>query len=50
MMIIEALNIGLPKKETFYSREMTTGICKTPVDALSASWRKSFLDLKQACG
>lgn len=30
-MIIESLNIGLPKKETFHGREMITGICKTPV-------------------
>ena len=29
MMIIESLNIGLPKKEIFYRREMSTGICKT---------------------
>lgn len=31
MMIIESLNIGLPKKETFHGIEITTGICKTPV-------------------
>lgn len=40
MMIIESLNIGLPKKEVFYRREMTTGICKTATDSplsLSAS-------------
>ncbi len=30
-MLIESLNIGLPKKETFHGREFTTGICKTPV-------------------
>ncbi len=30
-MIIEALNIGLPKKEFFQGREVITGICKTPV-------------------
>lgn len=30
-MIIESLNIGLPKKETFHGREITTGICKTPL-------------------
>ena len=29
-MIIESLNIGLPKKETFHGREIITGICKTP--------------------
>jgi MOSC domain-containing protein YiiM len=30
-MIIESLNIGLPKKERFYGREIVTGICKVPV-------------------
>jgi len=30
-VIIESLNIGLPKKETFHGREITTAICKTPV-------------------
>jgi MOSC domain-containing protein YiiM len=30
-VIIESLNIGLPKKETFHGREIITGICKTPV-------------------
>ena len=30
-MIVEALNIGLPKKEIFHSREVLTGICKQPV-------------------
>ncbi len=30
-MIIESLNIGFPKKEIFYGKEVTTGICKTPV-------------------
>jgi len=40
MMIIESLNISLPKKEVFYGREMTTGIFKTATDSslsLSAS-------------
>jgi len=31
MMIIESLNIGLPKQERFYGRELLTGICKVPV-------------------
>ncbi|HXX80416.1 MAG TPA: MOSC domain-containing protein [Thermodesulfovibrionales bacterium] len=30
-MITESLNIGLPRKERFYGREMLTGICKVPV-------------------
>ncbi len=30
-MIIESLNIGLPKNETFHGREIITAICKTPV-------------------
>lgn len=30
-MIIESLNIGLPVKENFYGREITTGIRKQPV-------------------
>lgn len=29
-MIIESLNIGLPKKETFPGGEVVTGICKRP--------------------
>ncbi len=29
-IIIESLNIGLPKKEIFYGREILTGICKQP--------------------
>jgi MOSC domain-containing protein YiiM len=28
---VEALNIGLPAKELFHGREVTTGICKKPV-------------------
>jgi MOSC domain-containing protein YiiM len=30
-MIVESLNIGLPKKEIFRGKEITTGICKEPV-------------------
>lgn len=30
-IIIESLNIGLPKKEVFHGREIITGICKTGV-------------------
>lgn len=31
MMVINALNVGLPAKETFNGKEITTGICKKPV-------------------
>ncbi len=31
MIIIESLNIGLPKKEMFFGKEIVTGICKMPV-------------------
>jgi MOSC domain-containing protein YiiM len=30
-LIVESVNIGLPKKEIFQGREMLTGICKQPV-------------------
>jgi MOSC domain-containing protein YiiM len=30
-IIIASLNIGLPGKETFHGKEITTGICKQPV-------------------
>ncbi len=30
-MIVESLNVGLPKKELFYGKEIITGICKKPV-------------------
>jgi MOSC domain-containing protein YiiM len=30
-MIVESLNIGLPKTELFGGKEVITGICKTPV-------------------
>jgi len=29
--IVESFNIGLPRKEVFKNREITTGICKEPV-------------------
>ncbi len=31
-MTVKILSIGLPKKEVFYGKELTTGICKKPVD------------------
>jgi MOSC domain-containing protein YiiM len=30
-MIVKALNIGLPKREIFSTKELVTGICKQPV-------------------
>ena len=30
-MLVESLNIGVAKKEVFYGKEITTGICKRPV-------------------
>jgi MOSC domain-containing protein YiiM len=30
-MIVESINIGLPKKEIFHGKPITTGICKKPV-------------------
>lgn len=30
-MVVESLNIGLPRKEIFHGREIITGICKQPV-------------------
>lgn len=30
-IIVESLNIGLPRKESFYGREIYTGICEQPV-------------------
>jgi MOSC domain-containing protein YiiM len=32
-MIIQTLNIGLPKKELFHGREFITGMCKKPVSS-----------------
>lgn len=31
VVTVKSLNIGLPKKEIFFGRELTTGICKQPV-------------------
>lgn len=32
-LLIVSLNIGLPKKEVFYGKELVTGLCKSPVSA-----------------
>ena len=41
-MIIESLNIGLPKKENFYGKEITTGIRKQPVSGPARLGRLGF--------
>lgn len=41
-MIVTILSIGLPKKEVFYGRELTTGICKKPVDGPHLLTRQGF--------
>jgi MOSC domain-containing protein YiiM len=33
-MIVESLNVGLPKEEIFHGKAITTGICKKPVSGL----------------
>lgn len=42
MMIIESLNIGLPVKENFYGKEITTGIRKQPVPGPARLGRLGF--------
>ena len=41
-MIIQALNVGLPKKELFYGREFITGMCKKPVTIPVALTKQGF--------
>lgn len=41
-MIVESLNIGLPEKEIFYGKEVTTGICKTSVSEALSLKKKGF--------
>ena len=41
-MIVESLNIGLPKKEIFHGREIITGICKQPVSGPLRLSRSGF--------
>jgi MOSC domain-containing protein YiiM len=41
-MVVESLNIGLPKKENFYGKEIITGICKQPVSGPSHLSRFGF--------
>lgn len=42
MMIIESLNIGLPVKEIFHDKEITTGIRKQPVSGPARLGRLGF--------
>ncbi|MFO0753231.1 MAG: MOSC domain-containing protein [Thermodesulfovibrionales bacterium] len=41
-MVIDTLSVGLPKKEVLYGRELTTGICKTPVLGLLRLGKTGF--------
>jgi MOSC domain-containing protein YiiM len=41
-MIVESLNIGLPRKEIFFGKEITTGICKQPVAGLLQLGKAGF--------
>jgi MOSC domain-containing protein YiiM len=42
-MIVKSLNIGLPQKELFHGKEITTGICKRPV-SIALRLRKHGFD------
>ena len=42
-MVVESLNVGLPKRELFHGTEIITGICKRPVLG-PLRLRKSGLD------
>jgi MOSC domain-containing protein YiiM len=42
MMIIRALNIGLPKKELFHGKTFLTGMCKKPVSVPVMLTRQGF--------
>ena len=41
-MRVKILSIGLPKKEVFHGKELTTGICKKPVDGPRLLTRQGF--------
>jgi len=41
-MRVKILSIGLPKKEVFLGKELTTGICKKPVDGPRLLTRQGF--------
>jgi MOSC domain-containing protein YiiM len=42
MVIVKALNIGMPKKELFHGKEIVTGICKRPVPGPLALTKDGF--------
>lgn len=42
-MIIQTLNIGLPQKENFGGKEVTTGLCKKPVSGASTLTQTGFV-------
>ena len=42
MMIVKALNIGLPKKEVFHGKEFITGMSKKPVPGPLALTKDGF--------
>jgi len=42
IMTVQLLSIGLPKKEIFHGRELTTGICKKPVAGPRVLKRQGF--------
>ena len=41
-MVVQFLSIGLPKKEFFFGKEFTTGICKKPVAGPRVLKRQGF--------
>jgi MOSC domain-containing protein YiiM len=41
-MIIQHLNIGLPKRELFHGKEFVTGMCKKPVSGLLLLTKQGF--------
>jgi MOSC domain-containing protein YiiM len=41
-MIVQALNIGLPKKELFHGKEILTGMCKQPIIGPLALTKQGF--------
>jgi len=42
IMSVKILSIGLPTKEVFHGKELTTGICKRPVDGPRLLTRQGF--------
>jgi MOSC domain-containing protein YiiM len=42
MIIVKSLNIGMPKKENFFGKEIVTGICKKPASGPLALGSEGF--------